>query len=173
MAKITSATPSKNVAAKVSKPVGEVKIRRPENCFMLFKKAFARENGKTIRSQQDLCKAASQAWHAMDEEEQAPWRELQERVKAEHARKYPDYVYKPKPKAPKHAVKRNAVYTLPPAPHLTPALAPDSGYGASPMPQLIGMGVPTAQPQVSIGLDATCAGYNVSATCCLCSGSKC
>jgi hypothetical protein len=173
MAKITSATPSKNVATKVSKPVGEVKIRRPENCFMLFKKAFARENGKTIRSQQDLCKAASQAWHAMDEEEQAPWRELQERVKAEHARKYPGYVYKPKPKAPKHAVKRDAAFTLPPAPHLRPALVPDSGYGASPMPQLIGMGVPTAQPQLSIGLDATCAGYNVSATCCLCSGSKC
>ncbi|KAJ2914138.1 hypothetical protein MD484_g6248, partial [Candolleomyces efflorescens] len=154
MAKITSPTQSKNVATAASKPIGEVKIRRPENCFMLFKRAFALKNGNAIRSQQVLCKAASQAWHAMSEEEQAPWRELQEVVKAEHARKYPDYVYNPKQKASKRGLaKRDAALVLPSPPLPTAPLVTDTSYSTSSVSQLTGMGGPMAQPQMPLDLD--------------------
>ncbi|EIM89286.1 HMG-box, partial [Stereum hirsutum FP-91666 SS1] len=73
-------------------------IPRPANAFMLFRSDFIRRKHVPdgIQTSQDtLSRIVSQCWHALPEDQKAPWKVKAEHEKAEHAKKYPGYVYRP------------------------------------------------------------------------------
>ncbi|CAO3590979.1 unnamed protein product [Absidia cylindrospora] len=73
------------------------KIGRPINCFM----AFRLEKHREISSQspglnhRDISKIIAKWWKEATDVEKAPYRAIAEKAKAEHAKKYPNYKYKP------------------------------------------------------------------------------
>ncbi|ORZ23195.1 high mobility group box domain-containing protein [Absidia repens] len=73
------------------------KIGRPINCFM----AFRLEKHREISSQspglnhRDISKIIAKWWKEATDIEKAPYRAIAEKAKAEHAKKYPNYKYKP------------------------------------------------------------------------------
>lgn len=92
-------------ASPRSQPHPRAHIPRPPNAFILFRNNFTRENqrgGPKIRRrpgsaplEPSLSKRAGNAWGAMSEAEQTPWKEMADAAKLEHKRLYPDYRYQP------------------------------------------------------------------------------
>lgn len=79
--------------------VTKARIKRPENAWILFRKAQqkqyqVREPGRR-RRQADISKLISSRWKALDSTEKDIWFVLAEEKKLEHAGLYPDYVYHP------------------------------------------------------------------------------
>ncbi|KIK04016.1 hypothetical protein K443DRAFT_94014 [Laccaria amethystina LaAM-08-1] len=83
-------------------------VARPRNEFILFRceyvKTHSRE-GKRVRrppgteAEKTLSKQAAEAWHQLSEEERMYWRNRARGERTEHARRYPDYRYRPKKSA--------------------------------------------------------------------------
>ncbi|KIY70171.1 hypothetical protein CYLTODRAFT_409101 [Cylindrobasidium torrendii FP15055 ss-10] len=63
-------------------------IRRPPNKWILFRKDFFARGGTPAD--------APKVWNALTEKEKAPWTLLAARLANEHARRYPDFQYRPK-----------------------------------------------------------------------------
>ncbi|KAI5833776.1 hypothetical protein K523DRAFT_232081 [Schizophyllum commune Tattone D] len=81
-------------------------IPRPRNAFVIFRCDFCKKhlasmkkNGGTSKSRgkssKTLSKIASETWKALSEEEKRRYDELAKKEKAEHARCYPHYKYRP------------------------------------------------------------------------------
>jgi hypothetical protein len=86
-------------------------IPRPENAFMLFRKATVaaireqtsieqRQSNPTLSKvnhhrQADMSKIVSQRWRSLTKDERAVWDERAAAIKCEHAEKYPGYQYHP------------------------------------------------------------------------------
>ena len=81
-------------------------IPRPRNAFVIFRCDFCKKhlasmkkNGGTSKSRgkssKTLSKIASESWKALPEEEKRKYDELAKKEKAEHARCYPHYKYRP------------------------------------------------------------------------------
>ncbi|KAF6764642.1 hypothetical protein DFP72DRAFT_1029323 [Ephemerocybe angulata] len=85
-------------------------IARPRNEFILFRCDYVRKhtkeggNKRTRRApgqeaEKTLSKLAAEAWRALPSEERVYWREQANLERNDHARKYPDYRYRPKKSA--------------------------------------------------------------------------
>ena len=83
-------------------------VARPRNEFILFRceyvKTHSRE-GKRVRrppgaeAEKTLSKQAAEAWHQLSQEERMYWRDRASGERTEHARRYPNYRYRPKKSA--------------------------------------------------------------------------
>ncbi|PPQ72756.1 hypothetical protein CVT24_012796 [Panaeolus cyanescens] len=80
-------------------------VARPRNEFILFRCDYVRKHsreGKRVRrppgaeAEKTLSKQAAEAWHHLSPEERLYWKERANGERNEHARKYPDYRYRPK-----------------------------------------------------------------------------
>ncbi|KAL1741367.1 hypothetical protein HDZ31DRAFT_84872 [Schizophyllum fasciatum] len=75
----------------------EEHIPRPSNAFMIFRRWYAKEHaGEAGRA---LSRRAGDAWKALDMPDRAVWEDKAETEKQEHARKYPDWRYRPRRRA--------------------------------------------------------------------------
>lgn len=83
-------------------------VARPRNEFILFRCDYVRKHsreGKRIRrapgaeAEKTLSKQAAEAWHHLPPEERLYWKERANGERNEHARRYPDYRYRPKKSA--------------------------------------------------------------------------
>lgn len=83
-------------------------VARPRNEFILFRCDYVRKHsreGKRIRrapgaeAEKTLSKQAAEAWHHLPREERLYWKERANGERDEHARRYPDYRYRPKKSA--------------------------------------------------------------------------
>ncbi|KAF8968260.1 hypothetical protein BDZ97DRAFT_1755316 [Flammula alnicola] len=83
-------------------------VARPRNEFILFRCDYVRKHsreGKRIRrapgaeAVKTLSKQAAEAWHHLPPEERLYWKERANGERNEHARRYPDYRYRPKKNA--------------------------------------------------------------------------
>ncbi|KIM87381.1 hypothetical protein PILCRDRAFT_274623 [Piloderma croceum F 1598] len=70
--------------------------RRPANSFILFRKHFMEEYHGPYLSAGDMSKRASEAWHGLCDAQHAVWKAKADEEKADHAKKHPDYRYRPK-----------------------------------------------------------------------------
>ncbi|KAI0028004.1 high mobility group box domain-containing protein, partial [Vararia minispora EC-137] len=85
---------------------------RPENAFILFRRKCVEDRNAVLGSatdadapapapapkrqrQADLSKAISAQWKALSAEEKQYWEDLAKERKEAHAKRYPDYVYRP------------------------------------------------------------------------------
>lgn len=79
-------------------------VARPRNKFILFRCDYVRKHscdGKRVRqglpgNEKSLSKQAAEAWHYLSKEERLYWKECAIKERTEHARKYPNYKYRPK-----------------------------------------------------------------------------
>lgn len=69
---------------------------RPANSFILFRKHFMEEYHGPHLSAGDMSKRASEAWHGLCATQHAVWKAKADEEKADHAKKHPDYRYRPK-----------------------------------------------------------------------------
>ncbi|KAF8898216.1 hypothetical protein CPB84DRAFT_1151419 [Gymnopilus junonius] len=83
-------------------------VARPRNEFILFRCDYVRKHsreGKRIRkapgteTEKTLSKQAAEAWHHLSPDERLYWKERANGERNEHARRYPDYRYRPKKSA--------------------------------------------------------------------------
>lgn len=83
-------------------------VARPRNEFILFRCDYVRKHsreGKRIRrppgaeGEKTLSKQAAEAWHHLPPEERMYWKERANGERNEHARRHPDYRYRPKKSA--------------------------------------------------------------------------
>ncbi|KAJ7574016.1 hypothetical protein C8J56DRAFT_803532 [Mycena floridula] len=82
-------------------------IPRPQNAWIVFRSHWCRTNDDRVKgmSQQQISKMASSEWKALlsvfdnnGDDGQKPWRDMAAAQKAAHERKYPGYVFAPKPR---------------------------------------------------------------------------
>ncbi|CAA7260846.1 unnamed protein product [Cyclocybe aegerita] len=80
-------------------------VARPRNEFILFRCDYVRKHsreGKRIRrppgaeAEKTLSKQAAEAWHHLSPEKRLYWKEQANSERNEHARRHPDYRYRPK-----------------------------------------------------------------------------
>lgn len=80
-------------------------VARPRNEFIIFRCEYVRKHsreGKRVRrapgaeAEKTLSKHAAEAWHHLPPEERMYWKERANAERNEHARRYPDYRYRPK-----------------------------------------------------------------------------
>jgi len=71
-------------------------IPRPPNAFILFRSDFPQELVKTNNGS-DLSKISGRTWSEMSENERGVWNQKAADAKKEHQRRFPNYVFKPKP----------------------------------------------------------------------------
>lgn len=82
-------------------------VARPRNEFILFRCDYVRKHTKDggnkrnrrhpgQEAEKTLSKLAAEAWRALPQEERLYWREQANLERDDHARKYPDYRYRPK-----------------------------------------------------------------------------
>lgn len=85
-------------------------VARPRNEFILFRCDYVRKHTKEggnkrnrrhpgQEAEKTLSKLAAEAWRALPQEERLYWREQANLERNDHARKYPDYRYRPKKSA--------------------------------------------------------------------------
>ncbi|KAJ2929438.1 hypothetical protein H1R20_g7660, partial [Candolleomyces eurysporus] len=85
-------------------------VARPRNEFILFRCDYVRKHTKEggnkrnrrhpgHEAEKTLSKLAAEAWRALPQEERLYWREQANLERNDHARKYPDYRYRPKKSA--------------------------------------------------------------------------
>ncbi|KAI0358942.1 hypothetical protein OH77DRAFT_1120845 [Trametes cingulata] len=73
-------------------------IPRPPNAFMIFRsELWNKEKIKSTveRDHRQISRIAGNLWNDLSEAERAPYHQLAEEAKKEHARKYPQYKYSP------------------------------------------------------------------------------
>ena len=80
-------------------------IARPRNEFILFRCEYVKRHsngGRRVRkppgaeAEKTLSKQAAEAWRNLSPQERLYWKERADGERTEHARKYPDYRYRPK-----------------------------------------------------------------------------
>ncbi|CAO3581756.1 unnamed protein product [Absidia cylindrospora] len=73
------------------------KIGRPINCFLAFRLEKYREVSSRCPglNHRDISKIVANWWKKATETEKAPYRAIAEKAKADHAKRYPNYKYKP------------------------------------------------------------------------------
>ena len=84
-------------------------VARPRNEFILFRCEFVRNHSRESKlecsrptpaegqdSLKTLSKQAAEAWYHLSPEERLYWKDRAIRERKEHARKYPDYRYRPR-----------------------------------------------------------------------------
>ena len=80
-------------------------VARPRNEFILFRCEYVKKHsreGKRVRrppgaeAEKTLSKKAAEAWHQLSQEERMHWRDRASGERTEHARRHPDYRYRPK-----------------------------------------------------------------------------
>ncbi|TEB31411.1 hypothetical protein FA13DRAFT_1585038, partial [Coprinellus micaceus] len=85
-------------------------VARPRNEFILFRCDYVRKHTKEggnkrsrrtpgQEAEKTLSKLAAEAWRALSNGDRAYWREQANLERNDHARKYPDYRYRPKKSA--------------------------------------------------------------------------
>lgn len=92
-----------------SRALAQGRIPRPRNAFMLFRSAFHREKrlAKSVeKDHRHISRIIGLCWAELPEAEKDVWRQKAELEKQQHALAYPDYRFKPTPRA-KQPVKRN------------------------------------------------------------------
>lgn len=79
------------------------KIPRPMNCFLAYRLEKQREIVALCpgANHRDISKIIAKWWKEASEEEKAPYRERARLAKLEHAKRYPDYKYKPQKRTQK------------------------------------------------------------------------
>lgn len=95
-------------------------VKRPENAFILFRRACCEERqaaqddaaattkGPAKKQRQaDLSKTISQQWKSLSSEERAKWEEMAKKKKLEHEKMYPGYVYRPQRSKDKDGKTKN------------------------------------------------------------------
>ncbi|KZV90907.1 hypothetical protein EXIGLDRAFT_598613, partial [Exidia glandulosa HHB12029] len=73
-------------------------VKRPKNPFILFRCDFVKRGvvpASVERDHRNISRIAGRTWRLMTPEQKRPWELLAAREKADHARMYPDYKYKP------------------------------------------------------------------------------
>lgn len=99
-------------SSKPSQPP-QKRIPRPRNAFMIFRSAFWAEqkiNRTVEHDHRHISRIVGHCWNRMSEMEKDKWRAKAAMEKDEHARKHPNYVFSPTPRAKrpvKRKVKRN------------------------------------------------------------------
>ncbi|XP_067233071.1 transcription factor SOX-30-like [Chanodichthys erythropterus] len=91
-------TPS-GAESKAARPQNKkVSIKRPMNAFILWSKIHRRALSKANpnASHCDISVQLGLEWSRLSEEQKEPYYMEAHRIKAEHRRKYPDWVYRPK-----------------------------------------------------------------------------
>jgi len=80
-------------------------VARPRNKFILFRCDYVRKHssdekhvrrGLGSKTEKSLSKQAAEAWHLLSKEDRLYWKGRATAERLEHARKYPDYRYRPK-----------------------------------------------------------------------------
>ena len=88
-----------------SKQTDPTWIARPRNEFILFRCEYVKSHsngGRRVRkppgaeAEKTLSKQAAEAWRNLSPQERLYWKERADGERTEHARKYPDYRYRPK-----------------------------------------------------------------------------
>lgn len=82
------------------------KIKRPMNAFMVWAREKRPEIAKKFPdlNNAEVSEKLGSAWNALDVKDKQPYYDEAQRLKAEHQRLYPDWVYEPKPKKQKQPV---------------------------------------------------------------------
>ncbi|KAI0312113.1 high mobility group box domain-containing protein, partial [Amylostereum chailletii] len=74
-------------------------IKRPRNSFIIFRCDYVRDHSGTALTGSDkykrLSKRAADAWRKLPRAKKAEYVQLSAKEKEEHARLYPDYIYRP------------------------------------------------------------------------------
>ncbi|TRM59805.1 hypothetical protein BD626DRAFT_506473, partial [Schizophyllum amplum] len=107
----------------------EEHIPRPSNAFMIFRRWYAKKHAGEAGGA--LSRRAGDAWRALSIPDRAEWEEQAESEKQEHARRYPNWRYRP---------RRRAQVQGPP--HLKPTELPPHGLGK----RALSMPVPPDRP---------------------------
>jgi len=101
-------SPADKRAEESGRYADPVWVARPRNEFILFRCDYVRKHsreGKRIRrppgaeAEKTLSKQAAEAWHHLPPEERLYWKERANGERNEHARRHPDYRYRPKKSA--------------------------------------------------------------------------
>ncbi|KAL4246159.1 hypothetical protein ABKN59_009326 [Abortiporus biennis] len=78
-------------------------VPRPPNPFILFRCEFSRSHTKEIKAkdgsplaEKTLSKRAGEAWKKLTVQQREPWKAMAERARRDHAKKFPNYKYKPR-----------------------------------------------------------------------------
>ncbi|KAI0933548.1 hypothetical protein AcV5_005668 [Taiwanofungus camphoratus] len=76
-------------------------IPRPPNAFIIFRAEYSRKHAQIEKDSEapadkTLSKRAGEAWKTLSEPEKEPYKLLAEQERVEHARKHPDYKYRPR-----------------------------------------------------------------------------
>ncbi|KAJ3999685.1 hypothetical protein F5050DRAFT_1546080, partial [Lentinula boryana] len=81
-------------------------VPRPENCFIIFRNEWVRQNARgpnpnrsrgksSAIMQKRMSKRASEAWNALPQSERNHFKTLADQRKVEHAQAHPEYRYRP------------------------------------------------------------------------------
>ncbi|KAJ7222277.1 hypothetical protein GGX14DRAFT_663109 [Mycena pura] len=76
-------------------------VPRPSNSWIIFRSDYFQEQRAKATQQNsmlELNRQAAQLWHSMSEEARRPYKELADKIKAEHEVQHPDYRYSPRRK---------------------------------------------------------------------------
>ena len=85
----------------------EPHIKRPMNCFMLFRQErYPQIKEEGLYKQQDISKIIGIEWKQLPEKEKSLWKKKAEILAKKHKIKYPSYKYQPKQKKGKQAHRK-------------------------------------------------------------------
>ena len=92
------------------------KVKRPMNAFMVWAREKRPEVAKKFPdlNNAEVSEKLGSAWNALDVEQKQPYYDEAQRLKTEHQRLHPDWVYEPRPKKQKQpAVLQHASQARP------------------------------------------------------------
>ncbi|KAG6902674.1 hypothetical protein C0995_013366 [Termitomyces sp. Mi166 len=121
-----------------SEPDRRAWVARPRNRFIIFRCEYSRQHakeGKRVRrppgtaTEKTISKRAAEAWHQLSAEEKNRFKERAKQEKEEHARRYPDYRFRPVKKGTAQKkepalVSKSKSQPLIPSPTPEPVIAP-------------------------------------------------
>jgi hypothetical protein len=97
-------TPSQNENNETTETVPvDIKIKRPLNAYMVFSGQRRRMLSESGLSHSEISKELGRRWKELLQEEKVPYYQEADRLKEEHLRENPDYIYKPKRKPKNYA----------------------------------------------------------------------
>lgn len=76
-------------------------VPRPPNAFIIFRAEYSRKHAQANKDssvktpEKTLSKRAAETWRVLSESEKARYKQLAEQERLDHAKKHPDYRYKP------------------------------------------------------------------------------
>lgn len=78
-------------------------VPRPANAFIIFRSEYSREHAQSHKTdgtppppEKTLSKRAAEAWSKLTEDEKAPYKVRADEERIEHAKRFPDYRYRPR-----------------------------------------------------------------------------